>query len=154
MRGELGRGGQGGYLGRLEQLGEDEGIGCRGRPRDEVGGGARGGSRLGEGQEGLGTQCRVRYPDSWNRSMHLSFSQSRGYGYGTKDEEGSGFELARGGGLNEPLRHSWPWLAPFRGDLCGCGFQRLYAIILEFSPGKAFQKVKLLSEPVKTREVV
>ncbi len=64
MRGKLSRGGQGGDLGRLQELGEDEGIGCRGGSRDEVGGSARGGRRLGEGQEGLKTRCRVRYPDS------------------------------------------------------------------------------------------
>ena len=40
-------------------------------------------------------------------------------------------------------------------ETCGGDFQRWYATILEFSPGKAFKKINnLLFEPVKTREVV
>lgn len=53
VRGVLGRAREGLDLGRLEELGEDEGVWGRGGARDEVGGGAGGGGRLGESEERL-----------------------------------------------------------------------------------------------------
>lgn len=53
-------GGEGGDLGRLEELGEDEGVGGRGCLADEVDGGAGGCGGLGESEEGLGMVSRSR----------------------------------------------------------------------------------------------
>lgn len=53
VRLDLGVGGEGLQLRRLQQLCEDVGVGRRGGPLDEVGGGSRRGDGLGEGEERL-----------------------------------------------------------------------------------------------------
>ena len=58
-------GGERGDLGRLEELGEDEGVGGGGCLTDKVDGGARRCGGLGEGEEGLGI---VSAPLSWHMS--------------------------------------------------------------------------------------